>query len=150
MTSNLIFKGYKVKDISFKLMNIEPGITNFKLNPKIGVNVHKFDKGFDMVMNLDILKENDLPVPFELSLCLISKFLVANIDEVNLNVLVAKAAEIVFPYLRSVVSSITMSANITPYVLPIINMSNIFANNPTITNRSPKKEGGSEITKVLI
>ena len=64
----------------------------------------------------------------------------ANIDEVNLNVLVAKAAEIVFPYLRSVVSSITMSANITPYVLPIINMSNIFANNPTITNRSPKKE----------
>ena len=45
VTTNLVFKGYKVKDIQFRAVDNPPGVKNFKLNPKIGFSLRKLTKG---------------------------------------------------------------------------------------------------------
>ena len=37
------------------------------------------------------------------------------------------ATAIMFPYLRNLLSTITMNGNIPPYILPIVNVSKLFS-----------------------
>ncbi|HHU43558.1 MAG: protein-export chaperone SecB [Bacillota bacterium] len=148
VTTNLVFKGYKVKDIQFRAVDNPPGVKNFKLNPKIGFSLRKIDKGFDILMSAAIEKQED-PVPFEFNIGLVGRFFVLGVDA-DIKVLAPRAAEILFPYLRTVVSSVTMNANVPPYILPTIDIAKLFEKINIQDSSLTNSRGGSEITKVYI
>lgn len=150
ITYNMVFKGYKATEFSFKLLNNQPGVQKFKINHNLAFNIKKNDSGFDLTISVKIEDKPDNPVPFELSVSVLGHFGVNNVNSVNINRLVPKAAEILFPYLRSTASSLTLGANIPPYVLPTINIGEIFlkANIEQLKGKE-NVNNGMEITNVF-
>lgn len=119
--SKLIFNKYIVKEINFDYNE------NFKERPveiefKISKNIN-YDRDKMIVdLKVDIFENND-KYPFCMSVSIRGFFTIENNDE-NIN-FEPNAIAILYPYIRSIVSTYTAEANIMPLILPVVNVNKL-------------------------
>ena len=126
--SCLQFKNYTVEKLLFEAVPFDAEIHEFELHP----NFHNqlIDNGndnYDVELSVNIAPEEDHPMPFRLSVSLIGHFTYSHesstcSEEQKQDVLRHNTVAILFPFLRTIVASLTTSANIPPLIMPIINL----------------------------
>lgn len=119
--SKLIFNKYIVKEIEFKYNE------DFKEKPvDILFDVDKKTTYVDNKMNIDLkvkIFEDYDKYPFYMSVSIRGFFTIENNDEkINFE---PNAIAILYPYIRSIVSTYTAEANIMPLILPVININKL-------------------------
>lgn len=116
------FIDYKIHEASFKLMPDAEPYKSYKINPKIGCNIKKGPEKILCTFTVE-LKQTDHPIPFEFSITAAGAFSIENGEDANR--LIVNVAETVYPFVRSSVSELTRMANIPPYVLPLLDMTEL-------------------------
>lgn len=121
---------YKVLKASFELnQNYEFKQNPISIKPEFSRNVKKInDSQYDIILSINISSQgNKHPIPFFVEAVISSTFELQNWESEEIKpIAINNATAIMFPYLRSLLSSITLNGNIPPYVLPIINVSKLF------------------------
>lgn len=135
--SLLNFEDYKVTEMIFSLnsnLNEEKG--EIKLNPKFSVTHNYFEEPstiIKVVLTCEIFDEdfNEGSQPFYLKVCINGYFEVETEsgeeinDELLKSVSHVNTVAILFPYLRSTVTALTSTANISPLILPPVNINKL-------------------------
>lgn len=128
--SVLQFVHYSVEEIKFKDLASKKGEHKFQIYPQFERKL--IDKGnnrYDYIVSVDISPEDNNPAPFELFVSIIGHFVLEEdkdnpLDpDLKKNLLQKNTAAIMFPFLRSIVASITVNANIPSLILPVVNFS---------------------------
>ncbi len=127
--SVLQFHNYTVEELVFKNIPVSADCHEFELHPEF--NRDLIDMGnndYDMRLSVVIAPSDSNPLPFELRAVLVGHFSYndPNDDYSAQNkdiVLKRNTISILFPFLRSIVASLTTAANIPTLVFPIMNFS---------------------------
>ena len=134
--SALQFIGYDVNQFQFKRTGVSIENNEFQITPQfkkniteVGVNV------YDVSLELLITGSEEQPLPFELYVNMTGHFNLiceeSMPDPLRYQLVNKNTIAILFPFLRSTVASITLASNISPVVLPIINLSDAFDDKDT-------------------
>lgn len=129
--SSLFFDGYVVDEILFKI-NPEPNLGGEEicLKPNISKQVlqnHEDKSKYIVKLCFEINNKNTSNAPFELKITLVGRFTLKG--EVKNDTLIQEnTVAILFPYLRSLISIVTLNANISPLLLPIMNIAEMLRN----------------------
>lgn len=122
--STLGFIGYKVNSIDFKInKNFQKETTPLKVNPQLRISIEKNDDIGVVIIQCSVFDDGLENYPFSLNVEIEGGF---NITEVPKDkaerILKQNAVAILYPYLRTTVSGITMIAGIKTLNLPIANI----------------------------
>lgn len=128
--SVLQFIYYSVEEIRFKDIPVDDNEKKFALHPKykrelteLGENKYKY------FLSVSIMPTEDDPAPFELYVAVVGHFALHEDEEdpiddkIKETILKRNTAAILFPFLRSIVSTLTVNANIPALILPVLNFS---------------------------
>lgn len=118
--SKLIFKKYIVDEINF---NYNEKFTDKSV--KIDFDIDKeityvSEKEMQVRLIVYLFKNTEKGYPFKMKVAIRGFFEIENNDE-NIN-FEPNAISILYPYIRSIVSTYTSSANVMPLILPVINV----------------------------
>lgn len=127
--SCLTLKNYIVKTMNFSI-NEEFQFNQDKtisINPEFKRQVRKVDNDTATV-NLGFCINNEKKdMPFSMEIDIEGLFYLENWEQPEqLPIITSNTIAILFPYLRSLVSMVTANANISPYVLPVMNITALF------------------------
>ena len=123
MEKNIQLTSYKINQFDFKFNEgIKPG-TQFNINPKIECRVGKKDKTLLVNLSAKVNEDLSFPVPFNLYASMFATFIIKN--EIDQSLYAHEAMEVLYPFLRAAVASITANCNIPAYVLPLITQTNM-------------------------
>ena len=120
---NISLAYYRVNELEFKFNEAISGNVSFQIKPKIECKAAKKDDNLFVNLTLKINEDISSPVPFNLKVSLAGTFKIKDptiVDESVQKAQVNEAFNILYPYLRSTVSSITLQCNIPAYVLPTV------------------------------
>lgn len=123
--SKLIFNKYIVKEIKFEYNE------NFKEKPveiifDIEKNVQYDNNKMTVDLKVNVFEESD-KYPFCMSVTIRGFFTIEdNNEKINFE---PNAIAILYPYIRSIVSTYTAEANIMPLILPVINVNKLLEDN---------------------
>lgn len=134
MNSQIKMKSYFVNNVFFERNDkFRPKSDSpIKMLPDFKRTVYKID-GSQAVVKLEVsIKEKDEPIPFTLSAAVSGVFEMPEWDQSQIlrKVLADLASNILYPYLRSLVSTVTANAAVPLYNLPIMNIVSVFDNQP--------------------
>ena len=122
-------KNYIVKTMNFSInedfqFNQDE---NINVNPEFKRQIRKVDDD-TAVVNLKFCINNEKKdMPFSMEVDIEGLFHLENWEQPEqLPMITLNAIAILFPYLRSIISMVTANANISPYVLPVMNISALF------------------------
>ena len=128
--SCLTLKNYIVKTMNFSInedfqFNQDE---NINVNPEFKRQIRKVDDD-TAVVNLKFCINNEKKdMPFSMEVDIEGLFHLENWEQPEqLPMITLNAIAILFPYLRSIISMVTANANISPYVLPVMNISALFS-----------------------
>ena len=126
-TSILQFNNYEVEELSFKSIQVTNGQHEFELHPDFQQNVVACGEDeYDVHLSVEISGTNERPLPFYLKVALVGHFIFCG-EETNISsemkeqIIRRNTISILFPFLRSIVATLTTSANIPTLLLPIMN-----------------------------
>jgi preprotein translocase subunit SecB len=127
-----------------KLLKYKVVKTYFELNPKFELKNKKininpdFSRDFETInedifrlsISVKICKNNqNVNIPFFAEASISADFNLKNWQSEDLSIITKdNSTAILFPYLRNLLSTITMNGNVPPYTLPIMNISKLFNN----------------------
>jgi preprotein translocase subunit SecB len=122
--SKLIFKNYCIDSLTFERNN---SFTHHKVNIDFDVSskicTNAETNSATVTLILEVFKNHfEKDYPFYLHMSVTGDFSVDPLVEENLQLIETNAVAILFPYLRSLVSTITANANVAPLILPPINV----------------------------
>ncbi len=123
---NATIKSMEIVVDSIYLVNNHLPIGEFKIIPKIqkrtatNTENENFFK-LDMLVEIKNTEENPFPIDLKVEISGIFELEGGEMSE-KMNFLNNQGVKMVYPYLRSLVSSITANSNIPPITLPIINV----------------------------
>lgn len=120
--SNLIFKGYTVDEVYFKINENFDNSKTVKIDFDIDDNIEFDNESSQMSVELKLevfkeMKKNNYPFSINVTL---TGFFKTNGD--NIEVFRPNAIAILYPYLRSIVSTYTANSNVSTLILPPINV----------------------------
>ncbi len=127
--SNLRFINYVVNEIRFKY-NDQFKMESVKIDFNVKKNIAYNEQNNSAVVTLDVnvfdhCVENNYPFSFYVRVS--GFFEVTNLESKDEKMLIeANAIAILFPYVRSLISSFTVNANVSPLILPPINVLKLF------------------------
>lgn len=121
---------YDVNSIVLKKNDSYSSVINgYRINPDFNRVVKRIDdKTFEVYLNL-LIKEDikNINVPYFVDLTLSGRFSMENWESnENKSITLINTTAILFPYLRTLLTTITSNTNIPPYVLPVTNITNLF------------------------
>lgn len=125
--SSLRFINYIVNDVKFKSNKIQDDKKVLKLTFDI-VNSTKVNKERDkmeIILKLNVFKGQE-ESPFNMEVEISGFFELEGEDDITRYE--ANAIAIMYPYLRAIVSTYTASANVSPVILPAINVNAMLKN----------------------
>lgn len=131
MQSNscLTLKNYIVKTINFSINDDFQfnKNTTISINPEFKRQIKKLDDDTAVVnLGFCINNENN-DMPFSMEIDIEGLFQLKDWEQPHqFPIINTNAIAILFPYLRSLVSMVTANANISPYVLPVMNITALF------------------------
>lgn len=122
--SILRFIRYEVNRITFKKnehykSNEEGSIIDLKIKPIVEIKNNEMNINLKVNIFKDAEKNNR---PFEMEISLIGYFRTEGCNPEDFK---ANAIAILYPYVRAIVSTYTANANITPLILPAINVNKL-------------------------
>lgn len=128
MASGVIaFKRYEVESVIFKLNNEydEESVT-VDIGGDVEISVDGRDMMVKLMLNIfpDAVKNG---YPFEMSLVLNGFFALSIDEDDSVQEYQENALAILYPYARALVSSYTANANVTPLILPTVNINKFLA-----------------------
>lgn len=120
-TSSLIFENYKVNKVKFKTNDIkqQKQVWNLKFNINNITEVNKERNKMKITLIINIFEGLE-DAPFSMNVEISGFFELAGEDDITRYE--ANAIAIMYPYLRAIVSTYTASANVSPVILPAINV----------------------------
>jgi preprotein translocase subunit SecB len=147
---HLKFLGLKVSEINFRINEdaYATGEQNFKLNPKIRMDIKQNPKNLFLTSIVTIDKHQDTVTPFELTLVINTSFEIETFADIN--TLRLEAADFAFPYVRAAMSQITSIANLPAYYLPIIDFSKTQPNQPTNFGTPPSNNANNAKADTMV
>ena len=97
-------------------------------NPQLGKNIAKLGKDlYSVNLMFKIESKEEEPFPYNIELVIKGVFKLEECDEEKIDeFLNINAIQILFPYLRSTLSSVMAAAMIPPIILPVIDARTIF------------------------
>lgn len=123
--SNLKFEHYIVDYVEFKNNpDFEGEEATLEFNPRAEFNVD--GKELLVFLTIDVFPEAiKRNYPFEMSVCVVGYFTIS--DEENIEKYKTNAVAVLFPYVRSIISTYTALANVNPLILPTVNINRMLA-----------------------
>ena len=124
---------YALRDIKAEALNFNINRikvekdTRIEIRPKFARTVRRVqenDKLWFLVLEVKVETSDAEPTPFNMNARLVGIFEAEEVD--NERELVINMTEIVYPYLRAAVSSLTSTAMINPMILPVIPAGTLF------------------------
>ncbi len=120
--SSLKFEGYVVEKVEFKRnQNLDETVKEWDLtfDIKNKTKINKEKNKMKINLNVEVFKDTE-KAPFKMEAEIAGIFSVdGNENILNFE---ANAIAIMYPYLRAIVSTYTASANVSPVILPAINV----------------------------
>ena len=124
--SDLLLLKYQVDTISFSLNEKFDfdSKKSVKLNQKFSRSIDKIDDNHCKVsLSFSVNDSEDNPTPFELNVQISGIFKLDNWEEDDRSVFInTNAVAILYPFVRSLVATLTANANVPAYVLPVFNI----------------------------
>lgn len=118
--SKLIFKKYIVDEINFKYNEKfidKPVNLDFDIDKEVE---YISEKEMQIRLIVHLFKDTEKDYPFKMKVAIKGFFEIENNNE-NIN-FEPNAIAILYPYIRSIVSTYTSNANVMPLILPVINV----------------------------
>lgn len=122
---------YKIIDVTtvkYIFKNKSKSGINYKLNPSFGKGIKKVNENiYDLYLSFSLHDDGENLSPYDIDMEIVGEFEIKDGDEnekesfMNLN-----AVSILFPYLRSILSSSMSSMMTPPIVLPIVDAKELF------------------------
>lgn len=118
--SELRFVNYIVDSVEFKN---NPGFegeeTQLDFKPSVEFDID--DNDLLVLLTVDVFKDAEKNnYPFEMSVSVVGYFKLTT--EENIEKYKANAVAVLFPYVRSIISTYTAAANVNPLILPTVNI----------------------------
>lgn len=119
---------YDVEKICFILndgfeFNDEP----IKLNPTFDRGIKKINKdSAKIILGFEIKSTEENPSPFNLSIVISGIFELNDWESKDTDIMKYNTLSVLFPFLRSLIATVTANASIPPYILPVININALF------------------------
>lgn len=134
--SPFYFNGYYVNDVTFK-KNENYNHENIQIKFDVDAKYDYFFKDNKMrgsiTLYVDVFKDaKKNGYPFELKMTFVGKFSAAENDlkeQHFRDMMKVNGVAILFPYIRSAITDITKAANVTPLLLPSMNIINLLKKN---------------------
>lgn len=133
------FLDYKIEKIDYR-MNREFDFkteSNINMEQTMGLEIQVVsDEMFVVKLEANIHGGVGVSAPFTLDVSILGSFRMENWQKTRESQNIAKynAPAILLPYLRSTITNITSTANISPYILPTFNIYELFENGDNIKN----------------
>ena len=129
-STNLQLLKYTVNEISFSL-NENYDFSkkqSIKLNQNFTRSIKKINEDVcDVSLMFVISDSDDSPTPFTMKVTITGTFKLKDWENKdNIDFIKTNAVAIVYPFLRSLVATITSNANIPSYILPVFNIAAYF------------------------
>lgn len=127
--SVLQFNNYTVEELSFKSTPVSNDQHEFDLYPHFQQSVVDCgDNTYDAHLSVEIVSTEEHPMPFHLKVALVGHFVFCGEEgndssEMKDQIIRKNTISILFPFLRSIVATLTTSANVPTLLLPIMNFS---------------------------
>lgn len=124
------FEGYRFDAIHFELTQGLDQNAKYELSPTFSRTVSAQNDNIEVQLSLNIESTPDNPAPFSLRIAMTGKFVLTMVQEdvkLREQLINDNTVAIMFPFLRSAVSTLTTTANFPPLILPVINLSTLFA-----------------------
>ena len=127
--SCLTLKNYIVKSLAFSINE------DFKLNqsdqiiinPEFERKIRKIDENNALINLIFTVKKNGSLLPFSIEVDIEGLFQMDRWEQPeNVSIMTTNTVAILFPYLRTIVSMVTANANISPYIIPVMNITALF------------------------
>lgn len=126
--SILQFKGYEVKKIYFETEESQKGLS-YDICPQFMRKIEPIgDNSYKVTLGCKIESTKEEPFPFNLEVILDGFFYIEELNRDNEILLKENSLAILFPYLRNIISTITLNANVSPLILPTMNIVEFFKN----------------------
>ena len=124
-------RGITAEELSYSMNRIKADRdTKFEIRPQFSRTVRRVaenDKIWFVTMEVKVESTEESPKPFNLKVRLVGAFEAEDVvTEEDRHDLVINMTEIVYPYLRAAVSSVTANAFINPLMLPVIPAGTMF------------------------
>ncbi len=124
-------RGITAEELSYTINRIKMDKdTKFEIKPQFSRTVRRVqenDKLWFLTLEVKVESTEDAPKPFNLKARLVGVFEAEDLqDDLDRRDLVINMTEIVYPYLRAAVSSLTANAFINPMMLPVIPAGTMF------------------------
>lgn len=125
--SILSFIGYDTEKITFINKNIDVPSGDIELRPSFGRHINKGDDGkFSITLGVKVGFDDESEMPFACEVIITGHFQLSTCSSNDDALIDQNATAILFPYLRSLVTSITANANVSPIFLTVMNISKLF------------------------
>lgn len=121
---NLTLKGIRADELNFKLNGVRPAGGKVSLAPTFSRRVRhaaENDKLFFVSLTVKIENTPEAPKPFDLLVTMTGIFETDATDNEARKEAVVRATALLYPYLRSAITSLTTTALAAPIVLPVMN-----------------------------
>ncbi|MBE7086503.1 MAG: hypothetical protein E7366_05085 [Clostridiales bacterium] len=123
-------RGITAEELSYTINRVKMDNPKFEIKPQFSRTVRRVqenDKVWFLSLEVKVESTEDAPKPFNLKVRLVGVFEAEEIEtDLDRQDLVINMTEIVYPYLRAAVSSLTANAFINPLMLPVIPAGTMF------------------------
>ena len=138
-------RGITAEELSYTMNRIKvEKDTKFEIKPQFSRAVRRVqenDKLWFLALEVKVESTEDAPKPFNVKARLVGVFEAEDIqDDQDRQDLVINMTEIVYPYLRAAVSSLTANSFINPLMLPVIPAGTMF---PEDRGEAPQAENSA-------
>lgn len=131
MSLSLVY--YRVNELDFKFNESVKPNTAFQIKPKIECKLAKKEETLFVNLTLKINEDISSPVPFSLRVMLAGTFKTSDgspLEIIDQKMQVSEVFSILYPYLRAIVSSVTVNLNIPAYILPSVDPEQLIEGDP--------------------
>ena len=113
---------YKVNQIHFDL-NPDFDSKDFNVKPTFKREINKIDADkAQVVLKISMNSTQEAPSPFALQIVISGVFELKDWENSNPEIMKVNTVAILFPFLRSLLATVTCNAAVPPYVLPVLNI----------------------------
>ena len=127
--SALQFKNYEVNKMIYQ-SNDDKSDGGYNFCPSITCQISPEDESnFSVQLSFSVKSTEEHPFPFNLDVAITGHYSMSGNNENNVELMQENSVAILFPYLRTTISSITNLANVSPLILPTINIIELLKKN---------------------
>ena len=93
------------------------------MDMSVEYQLYEEEKKMQVILSVEVFKEEDTTMyPFSMNIIVVGDFSISVVSEDSIEKFKTNMVAILFPYVRALISSYTANANVSPLILPPINV----------------------------